>query len=280
MTLPRYPYVVVDVNKLRDVDLIEKLVADFDATGQHVMLPFSARYELLKGTGNTFGPSMRALAQRPDAVTIAHSIGGLVGHELRYRSPVEEVVEPISTANHRALLTAIRDGLLTDEQLPALLEEDARIATRLAKGQGFDRLLKAGVKGIREDLTNEERNRIRDAIVKRGDRAPFRASLLQTFTREWLRDCLVRCRLPYARVRRLVQFPSIAALDFITIITISFRWAVFGGVEGAKQLENEGPDAETIVVALYGRDLISDDKKTVDTYEDVKVIAAALWPAP
>ena len=82
--------------------------------------------------------------------------------------------------------------------------------------------------------------------------------------------------MPFVRARRLVAFPSIIALDLITVLTVSAFWGIVG-VGDAKTLVNEGCDVEAIVVALYGRDFITADKRARSFYEDVGYLAATLW---
>jgi hypothetical protein len=60
---------------------------------------------------------------------------------------------------------------------------------------------------------------------------------------------------------------------------LSFRWAVFGGIENTrKPPEDESVDLENVILALYGRDFVSKDRNALDLYDDLRALAAVLWP--
>ena len=118
---------------------------------------------------------------------------------------------------------------------------------------------------------------IRDALTS-GDRAPFRAILLESFTQEKLPGFLRGVRVPEHRVSTLARMPSFASLQFIASFAISLHWAVMNGIDNTKELVNDGVDQENVLIALSARGFITRDARAANLYRDLVAVGAAIWP--
>jgi hypothetical protein len=275
--LLRLPYIVVDSNQLRVRDAIEPLLTEFDRTGQRIMLPWTSTYELTKGNGNNFVASVQWLQQRPAAVSVAYAtLRMFQEHELRFVRPVVDVTHPRSTENLRGILAHLADGSASAAEVHASMVGMAQRASSLVRDLDSATLLRAGTDGFAKDLPPRTRGLILAAAAA-GDREPLRRWFLDTLTPDRLHKHLVQISVPFTRARRLARWPSFAALNLLGAQFLSLRWAVFGGIENTRALENDGVDLENVILALHGRDFISKDRKARDLYEDLHAISMVLW---
>ncbi len=257
---------------------MKRLLEEFDRSGQVIMLPWTSMYELTKGGGDNFLASARWIARRPDAVAVARAaMTWFQTVEEPFGTLTADVTDRMSTKNLRSTLTLVRDGQLSGSEVRdgyADLSEKARV---LVQGSNFRVLFEAGASALANELASDEKNKIKSAALK-GNRDPYREWLLRIFTIERLHTFLVSVRIRYVRARRLANMPSFAALQVMASLMVSFRWLLFGGLESTKKsLDNDGIDIENVLIALYGRDFISEDVCARNLYDDLREMAARLW---
>ncbi len=277
-TLPRLPYVVVDSNQLRVPEVIDPLLAEFDRTGQHIMLPWTSTHELTKGGGDNFVRSVQWLQQRPAAISVAYATIRLFQErERRFRRPVTCVTHPSSTTNLRKTLGQLADGAISPEQMKELLRPMAQQAEELVTRLNFAKLFRDGADGIAKDIPARDRHAMRLAAAK-GDREPMRRAFSANLSCGKLHGYLVQIGIRFVMARKLAHFPSFAALNLLGSLMLSFRRAVVGGIENTRQLENDGIDLENVIIALYGRGFVSKDRQAQNLFEDLRAAAIELWP--
>lgn len=276
--LPHLPYVVVDTNLLRSTSLVRDLLARFDATGERVMLPWTAAHELSKGGGDAFSASMQVFCARPEAIAVSKPWAVLYREvERPFGAQATDVTWPESTNGLRQVLLAMREGVLSRDELRTAAFEGSADTRQIIERLRFDQLFRAGVEGVRLSLTQGERNDIRSAM-QRGDREPFREVLTETFRSDTLPAFLKGIGVPPSKTRKLSRFPSFVALQYIVDIAISLRWTVLGGIESTKKsLENDGVDAENVLIALYGRDFHTRDRGAQHLYADLLAVVPRIW---
>lgn len=276
MTLPGLPYVVVDMTSLRKPDEIDPLIDEYDRSGQRIMMPFHARYELLKGDVSTWTTSMRLLSKRPDVVSVALERGVLLEKEQGDFRVLINVDDADGTSGLRNYLRAMQ-ARVPDETIWSALRHDAHASQRLVREERFADLFRL-IKWSHDPGKDTHLMR-KDLGRPRWDHTRFRRMLADSVTTDSLRQALEASdAMSAATAMRLVAFPSIAALDMLTTLAIS-AYRQLLGTNNTEDLEHDGCDAEAIVIALYGRDLRTGDKLTRRLYEDVKGLAASLWPS-
>lgn len=279
-SLPRLPYVVADQNILRKSAVILPLLAEYERSGQQILLSWSAHYELSKGTVGGLRRSLELLAQNPDAVSVAFESFALSGlHERRFRKPVRDVIDHGSTANVREVLRLVASGEVDDPAFVQVFTEVQRRARAEMARHDSDGLFRGTVQSIGAAFTPEEKSRVRKGLqASPPDRQPFRDELMVSFTRSNLHSILHGCGIPYRTAHKMMRFPSLIALNVMAKLAISFRWLLNGSLDTTKQsMENEMADVENIIVALYGRGLASEDRNAVAHYEDLQYFVRQVW---
>jgi hypothetical protein len=277
--VPSLPYVVVDTNRLRVPEVVEPLLAEFDRTGQRIMLPWTSTYELTKGIGNNFVKSVRLLMRRPEAISVATAAIVLFRHhEVPLRTLVSDVTDEASTSALRDIIGRLATGSLSECETREGLAPLARRAADYIGGLGFESLFRNTTEAIVTKLAKTERNAI-GAALRAGDRGPMRRTILSIATPEGLAEWLVAIRVDPEAAQHLSRLPSLAALTVLAPITASFPWAVLGGLESTKDPPvNRGVDMESVLIALYGRNLVTKDEQARWLYEDLRAMADDLWP--
>lgn len=278
-SLPALPYVVVDSDQLRFPEVIEPLIKAYDRAGQHIMLPSTSAYELTKGTGNNFPASIRLLQMRPEAVSVARiSMMMVREHEQKFAQPVVDVTDVENTKRLRAILRQLRDGDLTEDDVRVGVAKMAMQATALKDRFGYETLIRVVAAAATRQLSKSRRKLLRSAFHAE-DYAALSQDLVPDLTEEGLLDSLVAvAKIPRAKARKLVRFPSFAVLVVLAPLTLSLRWATLGGFQNTRELENDGIDMENAMIALYGRDFISKDRRARAQYETLRTIVRARWP--
>ena len=102
--LPGLNYVVLDANQLRVEPTVAKLLAEYRATGQGIVLPWTHVFEQSKGSADWFDKIHEHLRLAPEAVALAKRTTALNQEERRIRRPVRDVTDPRNTARLREYL--------------------------------------------------------------------------------------------------------------------------------------------------------------------------------
>ncbi len=274
----RENFVVLDMNTCRSEAAVQPLLDEYDRAATGIYIPAIANWELTKGTDDTLPASLRLLAQRPEAVSVAFHTYVVKGHEKKYKRRVD-IVDNRHTRNIRDVLRGLRDD--TREIDPATVAVVREHWRKLLDREDDANVLRQLEQIHRRELAQSRANLIRDALqADPPDRRPFRTYLVEALgDREDLARFLVGVDYGHVTARKLAAFPSISLLYLIALHAMALRWRVFGGVAGARddRLQNDMVDAEYAVLAAYGRDLVTRDAGARAMYEDLISVAGTLW---
>lgn len=280
MALPRFNYVVVDTNLVRKAAVIDPLLAEFRASGQIIMLPWTAMYEYYRKNTSTFWASVEHFTKEPDAVAFAQPTMEIFRNvELRYRRVASDVTAPAQTKNIRKLLRNFRDGTIDYDHADRALATATTNATKhIRPWEGVLRNVTRLYKGAATSQTAA----IQTAFLA-GNRGPLLHALNTFLSTSKIAEILaampIRGKLiGKVTARRLAERPTFATLMMLAIGIRSYEWALRQGVENAKGLVNDGIDIESILVALYGKDFISTDVRAMELYASLLVLADMRWP--
>lgn len=273
MALPRLNYVVLDANQLGKSGAIEGLIEEYRASGQLVMLPWVHLYEQSKAsTATSFDMAHNRMRAEPAAFSVTKATLEIIQAELQ--AGPQLALEAIEDAPEGAALRAF----LSDRRPTADISKmAARVehAFHSVHQPGWASLLRTGVavndeavaKQIRKGLHSGDPGPLRDAVV-----AYYRGGRLEATLRELLADNPA----PKNDASPLLRYPSMSALTVLTYFCLGLRWQF----KTPKKQHEDNPacDTEAVLIALYGRMLITDDGEARALDADVRAVASAIWP--
>jgi hypothetical protein len=274
MGLPGLPFTVIDANQLRIEKTVSDLVAEYRATGQRTALPWVHLYEQTKGGDAAgFDRVHEHLRAEPRAFFIArptfvlHALERRAGRPIRGVRRIEDRIETVAFRKY------LRDPRATAD-ISALQAAVAGVFRRL-NVPGWTKLLQDG---IRFDTQDEEK-RIRKALAE-GDRAP-----LCRATAEFARLGRLERTMgglfsvnggSWRRAERLASYASMSALTILTYVHVGSRRRL--QTPKKEPEDNPAADIEAILLALFGRRLVTADTFARETDEDMRRIAREAWP--
>jgi hypothetical protein len=271
--LPGLNYVVVDANQLRMEKTIAGLVAEYRASGQRIALPWVHFYEQTKsGSAAGFDDVHEYLRAEPQAVMVATPSFLLHSVERRTGRPVRALRHLDSRPYTRALRSFLRDPRPTADISVFKVKMQATFATIHTKGWReilmgavkFDTAAEA--KAIRKALAAKDRQPLRDAVIEFCRIGNLRLSL----------EHLLRVNgISWRAAAPLVRYPSMSALTILANLWLGLHWTM----QTPKKEPEENPacDVEAVLVALYGKRLVSADRVALALDEDMRSIARAVW---
>lgn len=280
--LPAFPFVVLDMNTCRDPEVLRRVHQAHDRDGLHVMLPVMAHYEMTKGAPWTLARSLGGLAARPEAFSVAQHGFLLRAEERRTKRGlrISQITDHRNTRNVRDVMRGLRDD--THDVDPTTIANVRDFFRRILDHEDEPHVMRELVKIHRRELPQVRANALRASLQQDPpDRRPFQGYLYEALgSHVHLAKFLRNVGQGSSRGKHLVKFPSFSLLHLIGLHAVALRWRIFGGIETAPAeiLENDVIDVEYAVLAAYGRDYITGDRRARAVYEDVRAVASRLWP--
>lgn len=280
--LPAFAFVVLDMNTCRDPQVLRRVHEAHETDGLRVMLPMMAHYEMTKGAPWTVARSLVGLARRPEALSVAQHGFLLRAEERRTKRPLRmsQITDHPSTRNVRHVMRGLRDD--THEIDPITIAKVRDSFRRILDHENEPYIMRELVGIHRRLLPQARATALRTSLqADPPDRSPLQDYLAEAIGGHVsLAKFLRGVGQGSSRGKHLVKFPSFSLLHLIGLHAVALRWRVFGGIENAKDeaLENDAIDVEYAVLATYGRDYITEDRRARGVYEDVRSVAARIWP--
>ncbi len=280
MALPRFPFVVIDMNTCRRDEEVVPLLANWERERVGIVLPSVAHWELTKGkTTGTIHSSFRLLAQRPEAVSFARHPYSLKGQEHFTKRPLRlaTIVDHRHTQNIREVLRGLRDDTHVVDPETVLAKHAHWRA--LLDHENEPKILRQLIGVHRSVLPRPRASAIRSAL-QAGNTSPFNAYLAEAVGgRAPLAMFLRGVGYGSSMSKRILRFPSVSILHYLALLAVALRWRVLGGGEGAKDdtLERAMIDAEYATIASLGRGYVTRDDGAREVYEAVVSVANRLW---
>ncbi len=273
---------MLDVNVLRNRELIEAYSAQFGVDGSQVVVPEMVLFELTKHPddwASTIVRSLRHLARCPESVLLARSSKPLGLAEEAKGRPTTTFISPELTAAFRAVLLDAGErselqGFLdaVRRQRPSLEHERHAVDSR-------DTMLTLNELG-RASLPRDLVARVGRDLAE-GNRGSFRDFLRRELLITQQRDAHVRRGVSEKAADALLLAPSVSYLFALAVGVIGLEWVFRGGVQGAAagRIANDVLDIEYILAGLWVGRLVSDDAGVRHRFEDLKAIGASAWPS-
>jgi hypothetical protein len=271
--LPGLNYVVVDANQLLVDMTIKGLVAEYRASGQRIALPWVHLYEQTKsGSAAWFAKVHEYLRAEPQAVMLANPSFVLNTIERRTGRPVRSMKWIDSRPNTRVIRSLLRSPQPNADISD--FRREAQTMFGIVHKPGWREILvdsvkldtEAEAKALRKALAAKDRQPLREAVVEYCRLGRLRRALEQ----------LLRVNgISWRRARLLVRYPSMSALTIIAHIWLGLYWKT---MTPKKEPEaNPACDVEAVLVALYGKRLVSADRVALALDADMRLIARAMW---
>jgi hypothetical protein len=269
--LPRLNFVVLDANQLTLRDTISRLCAEHAASDQLVVLPWVHAFEQTKGEAAWFHQAHEHLRERPQAFAMAYPTALLQRFERDQLRAVKrgDLVDGRNTIGLRTYLG--------DRQKRPSADYDAtkRHAHETFRDWNQHGWLEELIRSLGDDarLWKEIRRGL-----QHNDRAPIRDAVCR-FARDHLARVLLNVGLTGHQLRAVASFPSFCTLIILAHVYISLRIGAqppSSPEQLARQADNHAADVEAVLVSLYGKRLVSDDRHALAMADDMREIAAAL----
>ena len=275
--LPGLKFVVLDTNKLRDEVVVQALIAEYRLSGQRVVLPWSHLYEQSKGgSAKGFDRGHVTIRAEPAAFMLAMPSSLIVQAEQHTRQPqyrLDAIEEP---RNGEALRAFLADPRPTTD-ISGLRAHVEQMFHAIHRPGWADKLRNGGVTVDDPTLAKAIHKGLHATPP---DRGPLRRAVLE-FHRERNTERLIRMLLetnllPPEDAAHLVSYPSMIALTVLTYFCLGVRWRY--QTPKKEHEDNPAADTEAVIIALYGKGLITDDSIARDLEEDMRIVAGQIWP--
>lgn len=276
---PKFPYIVIDQNYLRDQRMISHVLKSIKDTDLFVLLPDVAIMEMLKVPQweCTMKKSLSLLAEEPQKIKVALGFGEIMRKEKKDQSPIDEIEDKLVTPRWQALLSEIKNG-----DGPEIVSARKNIfgAQNLAQSQFLNHTWNKDVfvnlyNAWRQTLSRKDINDIRNDSTNE-QAIELISSLSMTKTVElglenagYEREC--------AQV--LAGTQSISSFWITTLATSALDWLVKNGLENAdpEKITNDYIDIDYIVLGIVSMGLFSGETKVNELYNLMQIIADRKW---
>jgi len=283
MALQSNVVAVLDNNVLRNEGEILLRLERFQTFGEQLALPEIALFEMTKHPDaweETTRRSLRHISACPEALVLTHSAKTMRITEERSGDPVQSVIAADKTLWIRAVLRDLKNG--GGESLTEFIGSVHAFRDELDhEGHANDcqavmqKLTGLATPSLATDILAEIGKQLAD-----GDRRILRELLVAALPLAAHRDALVRRGIPPAIATRLTDQPSVSALYAMALGAIALEWTVRRGIESARagRVGNDVTDIEYAIAALWTGDLLSEDRRARERYQDLQTLGAAAWP--
>lgn len=275
--------IVLDVNVLRNRQVVEACIARFGRDGEQVAFPEMALFELTKHPARwepTVLGSLKLLAECPEAVVLARSAKPLGLDEEATGTPTTSVYAPTLTEAFRRLLRDVDAGAGSD------LNSFLRAVERYRHQLDHERHAEDSLQSMRTLKRMAAATLPRDLVAEigrdlsRGDRTTFRDFLRRELLISQQRDAHIRRGVSRDAAEALLRAPSVSYLFALAVGAIGLEWIFRGGIENADagRVANDVLDIEYAIAGVWVGRLVSTDTGARLRFDDLKVIGASAWP--
>ena len=277
------PVIVLDNNVLRDEAVIERCIARYRQAEEQFALPSMLMFELTKHPANwehTVRGSLKYVLRCPEALVITSTARDLgVAEEATGRSTAHVVDEKMTGAWHK-LLADLHAGEGPDLDYFRWAVPNLRGELRFDEYEADSAALMQKLKSIaKTSFPRRLIARIGNDLSKH-DRQSFREFLATTYSIERLRDAHIRRGVVRENADALLAAPSVSYLFALAVGSIALEWMFRGGIENAdpRRVANDILDIEYAIPSLWIGQLVAEDKRARDRFDDLKALGAATWP--
>lgn len=255
---------VIDANVLRNKREIERRIERFHRTGESIVLPQSALFEMTKHPEHwkqTVTRSLEVISASPGAVEVSAATKSLGLVEERTGIPCKSVHDRIGST---ALQQILREyGLGGASAWAGLMDairahrEELRHDEHVSDSLTTMTSLAAMVEGSMDRST---RARIARDLAERS-RTSFRKFCGDSLVLVGYREAAVRRGVDPVIADKLTAEPTISVMHAPAMGVIAFQWAILGGIEAAhgERVANDVLDVEYALAGIWSGGLVTDD---------------------
>ncbi len=273
MALPGLDYVVLDANQLTVAATVAELIDEYRRTGTRIVLPWVHAFEQSKGSADWWDKVHAHLRAEPRAVHFAYPSFMVGFNERRTRRPQYTGIRRVEDRRNTVLMRRFLADPSPTRDISVMRAAVERIF-RLLHVNDWSKVIVASVtvdteaeaKAIRRGLQNGDRQPLRDAIV-----GYCREGRLE----KALRHMLSINGMSWRRAAALVRFPSQNALTLLAYMCFGIRRKF--QTPKLEPEDNPACDIEAVLIALYGRRLVTLDAGARELEEDLRLIARDVW---
>jgi hypothetical protein len=268
---PDQPYIVIDQNRCRDKQEVERLFRRCEIENLRLVLPDIAIFEFSKGTKPhlTWRTSLEHICLTSDLVVAGRDVGNMMSEEITTGKLTEDVIDHKVTPLLQELLSELKTG------------DDTRLNSALAKIAKFIDTEKA----LREqhtsntdivvDLKEHWKSSLDEATLQKlrnKEKGVFAGILSELETASIVTDAARRdgCDIPTAT--SITVGPSIYSHAVYALAALALDWLAFGGIESIApdKVTNDFHDIDYIVIATYCRSLQTNDDRANRVYSGLR----------
>lgn len=272
-----FPYIVLDVNVLRDETMLETLSTRCNQQQLELLLPDAVGYEQCKNFPHAFETirgSLIPLSKYSHLVCVGRRLPDMGREEVASRTPIVSIVEHPATEIFRNALRSLNKGddsvlrtMLTDEFEKRVQETNdiwndheslREVFTKLG-----DELKQAFTGDLPSRLRSNDLAKQNEALIELLSSQLVMAMAYQNLKRKNLED---------QSAINLIGSNSIEIRFLLGLLTIAAIWLAKGGLSNAKgeKLSNDLTDMEYAIMGSVCVEFATKDSKSKTTSELIK----------
>jgi hypothetical protein len=274
-----FPYIVLDVNVLRDIEKMSELISHCEQSDLCLLLPDAVGFEQCKSIPHAFDTmsgSLMLLAKHPQLVSVARRLPDMRREEIANKRPIETLIEQSATEIFRDTLACLDNG--DDSRLREMLCGEAfenRVQESLDLWNDYEKLrsvLKTLATEIEHGASPELLKRARSATGDQQSELVIEVLSTQTCMAYGFQN-LRRQGLTDIEAIALLRSHSIELRFLLGLFSVAAIWLCRGGLDTAKgsKISNDLTDMEYAILASVCKRFASDDKKALITSQVIRV---------
>jgi hypothetical protein len=274
-----FPYIVLDVNVLRDGEEMNELISQCEQSDLGLLLPDAVGFEQCKSIPHAFDTMSRSLmllAKHPQLVSVARRLPDMKREEIENKRPIETLVEHSATDIFRDTLAGLDNG--DDLKLREMLCGEAfenRVRESVDLWNDYENLrfvLKTLATEIERGASPELLKRARAATGDQQSELVIEVLSTQTCMAYGFQN-LRRQGLTDIEAIALLRSHSIELRFLLGLFSVAAIWLCRGGLDTAKgsKISNDFSDMEYSILGSVCERFASDDKKALTTSQVIRV---------
>lgn len=271
-------YCILDQNKMRLDRAIDVKHLLESSRETHFAIPDAALIEMTKNQKSresTLRNSFEAIGAYPERVHVTYSISECLRTELETGTSMANcLLYPAASKFLRRILRALRDSTVDRSELNNVLHNQAHhagLANAFFNHESNKRRLSELISAFKGELTEDQLTRLKKNKISDAERLAIIRELVPKIVEKML---VSEYKIRPEFAAGLISQKSITLRYYYLKIWACVEWLKFGGFENkaASQITNDLLDHEYVLTALSFDDLLSNDKKMVKSYDELKQI--------
>lgn len=268
----RFPFIVLDVNMLRDDTMLEQLSVRCNQQQLELLLPDAVGYEQCKNFPHAFETirgSLMPLSKYSHLVCVCRRLPDMGREEIDSRTPITSIVEQPATEILRDALSRLSRG--DDAVLKAMLtiEFEKRVQASNEIWKDHERIrdtLKELGKQLKVATCGDLLSRLRSSDQEKQDNALIEL-LSSQFVMNFAYQALKRKDIDDVSAIKLLSASSMEVRFLLGLLSVAAIWLAKGGLESAKgeKLSNDLTDMEYAIMGSVCAEFATRDGKSKTT---------------